>query len=840
MQRAVVRIAVLLTLVLALFAGPLAHAAPPADPAIATARDNLEANRSALDSIDASVALPNLRTPDLDEIRARLDPIRRDLQLRAEILGPRVTEVKGRLEELGPAPAKDAPPEDANVAADRAHLQALSGDIEGLVKQNRALLTRAEQLSDRISTRRREIFTGQLFERSISVVDPTLWTTSASALQAGVRSLTLLASDTLAYARQRQDTLTIVGLGFGMVAIAAAIVVLGRMLRRRLSCGCPPDGQPLPRLRAAREAVKVAVFESLVGPLAALAAISFATGFDIVPPRMGEILHGLVLAIFIHAVGRATSRALLAPDQPWRRLPPFSDAIAAVIFRYYSWSVTALAVGAFLNTLNRALFTPVALTVMSSALTVTFICVFTGIMLVRIGRIAEEDETRATALAESGGEAAPPSGAGDAMLSRLRTVLWLVIAVIVVALLAGYVSFGLFLGARMQIAAAVLGTLYILYALIDAFFGEGLTADTHRARTISKTLGLKTRSLEVMGTLISGLLKLVLFIVAALLMAGSWGTSSADVMDTIDRVTFGVHIGNTTVTLWTVLYALGLLIVGILLARGLQKWVSSKLLPNTGMEASLQSSISTIIGYVGIIIAIMIAMGQIGLNLENIALVAGALSVGIGFGLQAIISNFVSGLILLTERPVRVGDTIMVKGEEGYVRRISVRSTEIETFERATVIVPNSDLITGMVKNWTHSNTTGRVIVSLNIPYDADVEEVRDILVAAACDHPQILQTPPPRVFITKLADMGIVFELRCVVANVDYSLTVKSDLHFSILRRLRKAEIHMASQPWAATATPPAPPEPAPEPEVEDVAAPEAALTPPRKGGGSIGASTG
>ena len=152
----------------------------------------------------------------------------------------------------------------------------------------------------------------------------------------------------------------------------------------------------------------------------------------------------------------------------------------------------------------------------------------------------------------------------------------------------------------------------------------------------------------------------------------------------------------------------------------------------------------------GFIIAIVLALGELGIDPQKIALVAGALSVGIGFGLQSIVSNFVSGLILLAERPIRVGDQIVVKGEEGFVRRISVRATEIETFDKASVIIPNSELITGVVKNWTHANTLGRLNIKVAVGYGADAEKVIEILNACVAEHPGVLKQPPPAVLLTE------------------------------------------------------------------------------------------
>jgi potassium-dependent mechanosensitive channel len=171
-------------------------------------------------------------------------------------------------------------------------------------------------------------------------------------------------------------------------------------------------------------------------------------------------------------------------------------------------------------------------------------------------------------------------------------------------------------------------------------------------------------------------------------------------------------------------------------------------------------------------------------------LIAGALSVGIGFGLQSIVSNFVSGLILLTERPIRVGDSIVVKGEEGWVRRVRVRATEIETFDRASVIIPNSEFITGVVKNWTRANRLGRIVVKVGVSYETDPDRVRDILTDIANAHPQIVQTPPPAAYLVAFGETQLEFELRCVVAEVEKGLSVRSELHYAIIQKFREAGI--------------------------------------------------
>jgi small-conductance mechanosensitive channel len=198
------------------------------------------------------------------------------------------------------------------------------------------------------------------------------------------------------------------------------------------------------------------------------------------------------------------------------------------------------------------------------------------------------------------------------------------------------------------------------------------------------------------------------------------------------------------------------------------------------------------LGYTGYLLSLIIAVSYGGVDFTDIAIVAGALSVGIGFGLQSIINNFVSGLILLVERPFKAGDWIVVGNEEGYVKKINVRSTEVMTFNRATLTVPNSELITKTVKNWTHKGTLGRVIVSVGVSYDADPEQVRDILLKCASQHTEVRGNPEPSVVFSNFGDSALEFELRAFIVNVDRRLGVGSDLRFTIFQALKSAGIEI------------------------------------------------
>ncbi len=242
-----------------------------------------------------------------------------------------------------------------------------------------------------------------------------------------------------------------------------------------------------------------------------------------------------------------------------------------------------------------------------------------------------------------------------------------------------------------------------------------------------------------------------------------------------------IQVGGSTISLPQIMIALATLAIGLIVAGRLRRWLAETVLPRTHVDTGLQTSIAAGVGYTGTTLAVILALGVAGVGLGNVAIVAGALSVGIGFGLRAVVENFVAGLILLVERPIRTGDWVIVEGIEGTVGRISVRATQIDTFDAASVIVPNSLFVTSPVTNWTLSNRIARIRIPVGVAYGSSPRKVIDLLLSLANAHPQVIKYPAPQALFLAFGDSSLNFELRCHVRDADFVARARSELMVAI-----------------------------------------------------------
>jgi small-conductance mechanosensitive channel len=238
---------------------------------------------------------------------------------------------------------------------------------------------------------------------------------------------------------------------------------------------------------------------------------------------------------------------------------------------------------------------------------------------------------------------------------------------------------------------------------------------------------------------------------------------------------------------------IALLIAVFWISSRTKRFLFNRFLVNSGLERPLQYAISQIVSNVVLVIGVLIVLENTGINLGALTIFAGAVGVGVGFGLQNIASNFISGLVILAERPIAIGDRIEVGGVAGQVQQIRARSTVILTNDNITMIVPNTKFIDSMVTNWTYGDPRVRFRLPVGIAYGSDIDKAREALLAVGQENPNTLKDPAPSVFLEKFGDNSI--ELELVVWSSEKSYrprSFRSDLNFAIERKLREAGVEI------------------------------------------------
>jgi small-conductance mechanosensitive channel len=571
-------------------------------------------------------------------------------------------------------------------------------------------------------------------ERLPSRLLPSLWRDLRAESPAVGSRLKYLAQDWNHWARAKRGEIAALLAGALLLYLLLKLMV-SRLTDRR---GLRADAEPPSFFARAVSVGWVTPLRALPAAAAALVLYAGLDTLDLLFGPWGRSAAAILKAVLVFAVVSALIKAVLAPA---------------------------------LTDVNRAFLVPLSVSVVQSfAASLAFAGLLVGILL--------------TPFAPPGGSVSRHSPAW------LKLPLWLVVLGILGLALLGYVALARFVAQQLVLTGVVALVWWLLYLAIRAVTRDRQQRAFPVGEMLEARFGLDTQRRNQLAWLTEVALTFALTICAIPVLMLQWGFSGADIRDSFTSLFFGLEVGQFRISLARILFGIVLFIALLFAIRLFQGWLRDKALQQTRMDPGLANSIDTVVGYAGTALAALLAISYAGLDITNIAIVAGALSVGIGFGLQSIVNNFVSGLILLIERPIKVGDRIVVGDQQGLVRRISVRATEIETFDRASLLVPNSELITGRVLNWTHRDSTAAFSVKVGVAYDSDPEQVIAILLKCAEEHPQVLRVPPPAAVLEDFGASALLFNLRVSLPDISAHVRVQSDLRVAIFKALGAAGI--------------------------------------------------
>ncbi|CAN5691066.1 mechanosensitive ion channel family protein [soil metagenome] len=775
--------------------------------------------------------------PDIVELRARFSRIPETVDNNSELraLLPQLNDIaaqtdkfitsrsaqladlNARLGELGNAPATPGASEDPGITRQRNTLSKERNALDADVRLAKLLAIDTQQRSGDLVDQRRKMFEAQLTERAPSPLGREFWRDIGDAWPDDIARLKALGADlraSIAVARQPDHRTSVIASLIGAVLVA----LLGSWLAERWLVWLAARVLPPGRLRRSLLVIAiVAANVALVG-LAAHGLFGILDEQRIWGAQTRKVAEAAVQSSIFIAFLVGLGRALLSIPRPSWRLPPMTDEMAARLVPY-PWLIAAVAIVVWTPTqINAVVDASFAAIVATHVLTALGLTALIAAIVLRLGL---PNTRRAAVMDAATAEPASADGTPAATLERpvwvgmlLSAVLVAVIAIWVLVA-AGYVALASFLAGQLTWGGIVVTAFYVLFKFADDLFTALVSSKSSFGERLQKSFGFAPQTLDQASVVLSGLSRVALFFYMIIALAEPLGSSPGEVFQRSGKLGAGLKIGEFELVPGAIFSAVAVAAGGFLALRIFKRWLERRYLPNTTLEPGMQSSLTTLLGYVGGVLVIAFALSALGIGINRIAWVASALSVGIGFGLQAIVQNFISGLILLAERPVKVGDWVVLGTAEGDVRRINVRATEIQLGDRSTLIVPNSEFITKTVRNMTLTNAEGRVLIRLPMPLTTDANRARDVMLTACAGHTGVLATPAPSVTLDGIESGFLIFQVIAYVQSPRLAGGVRSDLLFTILDGLKAAQL-----PLMAYAAPPAP-------TAESVAAPVAPVPP-------------
>ncbi|TNE32334.1 MAG: mechanosensitive ion channel family protein [Alphaproteobacteria bacterium] len=759
--RFLIRICATLLFPILLFALP-ANAQISTEARLTALQADLQEKQAELEAFDVLLTQEGLTNKQLNKARDKLRLLRDHFQTVDDEVTPLHKTALADVSDLGEPPAPtaegEAPaPEPDGIRELRAQLTEKAHALESTLKLAEASHAKTLRSLEKITSLRRGMFVSRLMERQTLPFDLALWKTGHTAMMDLQKKIATLVHNTI-----WQESHMKIALLIALLLIGGSTISMRRFLRAKLAHH-QEDSVYTPFALASLATI-IPFCGMLVALFIVFQALSVAPDLDQTALDFAKrVLLLSALAIFLITAAR-------------------NLAIAGTIRKAMKWLLilSGLLYGAdsVLMEYGRIAGSPIEMIVAHSYV---FSSIFACLLLVFSSLTLRSKSGRARFF----------------LPKKIFYLFPLAGVFILAANVFGYVSLTRYLSTQIALVGFFLtfvlmlrGSLRPSLYQLDAFVHRGLGGTAEEAQTTDAAPEVKDEKLVFFWASLT--LDMFLALLSIPVFAGMFGTEWLEIKEWGIKAFYGVQVGGITISIAKISLSIVVFFVLLFLTRSLQRVLGQRILPKTKIEDSVRSSLVQILGYAGTIIALFAGLSAFGFNLTNLALIAGALSVGIGFGLQSIVNNFVSGLILLFERPIKTGDWVVVSSGEGIVKSINVRSTEIETFDRTSIIVPNSELISSSVKNWTHSDKIGRVVIPVGVSYSADPKTVHDILLACAEKNSFSIKNPAPTVVFKDFGDSALIFDLRFFIRNIGDVFKASTQARFDIWYALKENNIEI------------------------------------------------
>ncbi len=729
--------------------------------ALSWAQDTVNFDQFSVFADSVEKTIENNRLPDegFANLRGNLVDWREQFLAAQDVNAVRIEGLKAQIEALGPAPA-EGESEAENVAERRAELNGQLKEASAPRIAAEEAFARADALISQIDATLRARQTDAMFRLQRTPLDPSLWPGAFAELRAVVERIHDEVAENLAADTSRNEFWQRIAIAVIFLVVASVLIARGpRMIERWLARIETRSGE--------HGRIIYGFLVSFGGVLMAMAGVSLINAALISTGILGDLgtraAIGINWAILASAVGRWLGGRLF-PQRDAIPTPLALNESQRKAGRFYS---LLLGLCAGLILLLSIINDQVEFDANHYGVINADLFLITGFVLFRLG-----------GLIRAGGQV--DKGEDQSFGDHVERLIGGTVQLLSVAgPLAAIVGLQ---GLARSLLVPVAPTLGLLAFL----------ASLHFALRAAYAMARKLDADQAKQALTPVLVSFALTLASTPIFALIWGAQDSDLLEWWTHFKTGFQLGGASISPTDFLTFAIVFAIGFALTRLLQGSLRTGILPRTGLDKGGQNAIISGLGYIGITIAAMAGITAAGIDLSSFALIIGALGVGIGFGLQNIVNNFVSGIILLIERPIGEGDWVEVNGQMGIVKSISVRSTRIETFDRTDVIVPNGDLISGTVTNWTRGNSIGRITVPVGVAYGTDTRKVEAILNEIALDHPMVALNPQPAVIFQGFGADSMDFEIRAILTDINFGLATRSDINHEIARRFREEGIEI------------------------------------------------